>query len=173
MKKFLLPLLATVMCLAGCTKDEPETIEKVRQLTFDGRTYELKENVCTFGKNYGNDGGNYSASASVELEDGYSTVFMCMFSDDVIGKSLDQLKNSSSGFYFRVNGILPYKGEVLYGGEIYVANMDRHFESSFKDLDLKVTKQDGTLSIAVEGTLNMGAKISFKTYFEESEISTY
>lgn len=162
-------MLALAMCLVSCNKEESQTVEQVRKLTFDGRTYELQDNNFTFSK----DSRTYSISSCVTLEDGYSTVFMCMFQEEIIGKTLDQLKGSKYGFYFRMNGILPYKGEMLYGGEVYVTNLDGEFSSGFKTLDFKVTKSDKIVSVKVKGTLNMGADIAFQTYFDESELTVF
>ena len=169
MKKLLFTLLATALCLVSCNKEEASEAEKVSQLTFDNKKYELLDTYCTCSK----DIGNYSVSASIQLSDGYSSVFMVMFDKNVIGKTINQIKGSTNPFYFRMNGILPYNGDVINGGDIFVSNMDGRFESSFKNVDVDITRQDGVIYVKIDGTLNIGAKITFQTYMNESEIYMY
>lgn len=171
MKKFLLPLLAIVaMCFAGCNKEgsESENIKLERKVVLDGKTFPLALSEATVGK----ENGTYSITSEVDL-DGYATMFMVFFHKDLIGKTLEEARKSNIEFAFVTNGILPYKDEVLYGGEIFISNRGGELNSGFKSVKVDVVKSGDAVSLTIDGTLEMGAHFTYQNYVKESEITTY
>lgn len=171
MKKILFALLAFSLCAVGCEKnsDESEEIELVSKITLDGKSYD----VTDVSASYNTKAGSYSLSSCVTLDDGFSTVFMAYFDDSLIGKSFDAAKKSDSDFMFIMNGFLPYKDEILYGGEVYIRNQGGDFSSGFKSGTVTAAKQGDNVSIKIEGTLNMGASFSYQTFIALSAVEKF
>lgn len=172
MKKLLFAMMALTLGFVSCQKEEKEDekVELVRKVVIDGRSFDLTMEEITYGQSR----NEYGFSSSVQLEDGYTSVFGGYFREELVGKTIDVVKKSDLDYVFYMNGLLPYKDDFIYGvQDVYIFNQDGRFETSFKSGTVKFEKSGDYITIKIEGTLNKGASFSYQNYADIKDLVKY